>query len=55
MPEHVNSLPRSLELKPRSTGTRSPEELEMILRRIYPEGTVAELMEKLFGERKDND
>ena len=42
---------RDFALKPRTTGDLPPEKLEEILSRIYPEETVAELMDR-FVEPK---
>ena len=41
-------LKRDIGLKPRKTGDLPPERLAQILGGIYPEGTVTEIMEKLF-------
>ena len=49
-------MKRDFSLKPRTTGDLPPEKLEQILGRIYPEETVAELMDKLCdksGEAED--
>lgn len=43
---------RDFSLKPRTTGDLPAEKLEQILSRIYPEETVAELMEKLCDTAK---
>ena len=54
-------MKRDFELKPRKSAELPPEKLGQILRKIFPEETVAELMENLSSaeikaiERKDND
>lgn len=56
--EKGKTMKRDFSLKPRTTGDLPPEKLEQILGRIYPEETVAELMDKLCHadeERKDNE
>ena len=45
-------MKRDFSLKPRTTGGLPPEKLEQILGRIYPEETVAKLMDKLCDKRE---
>lgn len=56
--ENEKLIKRDFSLKPRTTGDLPPEKLEDILGRIYPEETVAELMNKLChadGERREGE
>ena len=46
-------IKRDFNLKPRTTGCLPPEKLEQILGRIYPEETVADLMDKLCDTDKE--
>lgn len=41
---------RKFDLKPRESKNLPPEKLQEILSKIYPEETVAELMDKFLGE-----
>lgn len=43
-------MKRNFELKRRESKNLSPQKLQQILSRIYPEETVNELMEKFFND-----
>ena len=45
-------MKRNLELKRRESKNLPPEKLQQILSKIYPEGTVNELMDKFFNDDK---
>ena len=48
-------LKRDVGLKPRTTGDLPAEKLRNILGRIYPEETVAELMDRLCDKEGGNE
>ena len=45
---------RHFDLKYRESGNLPPERLQEILSKIYPEGTVNELMDKFFETEKQD-
>ena len=47
-------MKRNYDLKRRESGDLPPEKSQEILSRIYPEGTVNELMDKLFETDKQD-
>lgn len=47
-------MKRNFDLKRRESRDLPPEKLQEILSKIYPEGTVNELMDKLSGTEKQD-
>lgn len=52
--KEVGEVKRNYDLKRRESGDLPPEKSQEILSRIYPEGTVNELMDKLFETDKQD-